>query len=66
MNQNYNVLCTSHQSVWLSSTSLQIITVGEGVGKRDPSYTTGGDLSWDKTMEKSMEVPQESKSTVTI
>ena len=36
------------------------------MGKRDPSYTTGGDLSWDKTMEKSMEVPQESKSTVTI
>ena len=26
--------------------SLQIINAGEGVEKREPSYTVGGDISW--------------------
>ena len=29
-----------------SSKSLQIINVGEGVRKREPSYTMGGNVSW--------------------
>ena len=30
------------QSEWLLSRSLQAINVGEGVEKREPSYTIGG------------------------
>ena len=33
---------TSHQSEWLLSKSLQAINAGEGVEKREPSYTAGG------------------------
>ena len=29
-----------------SSKNLQIINVGEGVRKREPSYTMGGNVSW--------------------
>ena len=32
----------SHQSEWLRSKSLQIINAGEGVEKREPSFTVGG------------------------
>ena len=32
----------SHQSEWLLSKSLQTISAGEGVEKREPSYTVGG------------------------
>ena len=31
----------SHQSEWLRSKSLQAINAGEGVEKREPSYTVG-------------------------
>ena len=27
--------------------SLQIITAGEGVKKKEPSYTVGGNVNWD-------------------
>ena len=37
--------------------SLQIINAGEGVGKRQPSYTVGRNVNWSATMENSMEVP---------
>ena len=37
---------TSHQSEWPSSESLQTISVGECVEKREPSYTVGGNVSW--------------------
>ena len=37
---------TSHQSRWPSSESLQTINAGEGVEKRDPSYTVGGNANW--------------------
>ena len=33
---------TSHQSEWLRSKSLQAINAGEGVEKREPSYTVDG------------------------
>ena len=34
-------LIASHQSVWPSSKSLQIINAGEDVERREPSYTVG-------------------------
>ena len=36
----------SHQSEWPSFKSLQIISAGEGVEQREPSYTTGGSVNW--------------------
>ena len=33
------------QSEWLRSKSLQIINAGEGVEKREPSYTVGGNAN---------------------
>ena len=38
-------LTISHQSEWLRSKSLQIINVGEGVEKREPSYIVGGNAN---------------------
>ena len=35
-----------HQSKWPSSKSLQIINVEEGIEKREPSYTVGGNVNW--------------------
>ena len=35
----------SHQSEWLRSKSLQTINAGEGVEKREPSYTVGGNAN---------------------
>ena len=35
----------AHQSGWLLSKSLQAINAGEGVEKRDPSYTVGGNAN---------------------
>ena len=37
---------TSHWSEWSSSKYLQTINVGEGVEKREPSYTVGGNINW--------------------
>ena len=39
-NQNHN-----KQSEWLLSKSLQAINAGEGVEKREPSYTVGGNAN---------------------
>ena len=36
---------TSHQSEWLRSKNLQAINAGEGVEKREPSYTVGGNAN---------------------
>ena len=36
---------TSHQSEWLRSKSLQAINAGEGLEKREPSYTVGGNAN---------------------
>ena len=33
------------QSEWLRSKSLQVINAGEGVEKREPSYTVGGNAN---------------------
>ena len=46
--------CTiSRQSEWPLSKNLQTINAGEGVEKREPSYTVGGNA----TMENSVEIP---------
>ena len=37
---------TSHWSEWPSSKSLQTINAGEGVEKRECSYTVGGNINW--------------------
>ena len=37
---------TSHQSEEPSLKSLQRITAGEGVEKREPSYTVDGNVNW--------------------
>ena len=36
---------TSDRSEWLSSKRLQIIIAGEGVEKREPSCTAGGNVN---------------------
>ena len=35
----------THQSEWLLSKSLQTINAGEGVEKKEPSYTIGGNAN---------------------
>ena len=46
-NQNHNdVPSITRQSEWLLSKSLQAINVGEGVAKKEPSYTVGGNVNW--------------------
>ena len=48
----------SQQSEWLWSKSPQAINAGEGVEKREPSYTVGGNApTRTATMEKSVEIP---------
>ena len=44
------------KSGWLLSKSLQAINAGEGVEKREPSYTLGGMQTSTATMENSMEI----------
>ena len=41
-NQNYNEV----PSEWPSVQSLQITNAGQGVEKREPSDTVGGNVSW--------------------
>ena len=42
---------------WLQSKNLQAINAGEGVEKREPSYTVGGNATSTTTMENSVEIP---------
>ena len=35
----------THQSGWLLSKNLQTVNAGEGVEKREPSYTVGGNAN---------------------
>ena len=37
---------TSHRSEWPSSKNVQTIHAGEGVEKREPSCTVGGNVNW--------------------
>ena len=47
----------SRQSERLQSKSLQAINAGEGVEKREPSYTVVGMQTSTATMENSVEIP---------
>ena len=55
----------SRQSEWLLSKSLQTINAGEGVEKREPSYTIGGMQSSTATMENSVEILKKTKQNKT-
>ena len=48
-------ITVTHRSEWLLSKSLQTINAREGVEKREPSYTVGGNAT--ATMDKSVEIP---------
>ena len=45
-NQNYNEVSPHTGQKWPSSKYLLTINAGEGVEKREPSYTVGGNLNW--------------------
>ena len=45
-NRNYNEVPPPPGEVPSLKKSLQITNAGEGVEKRDPSYTVGGNVSW--------------------
>ena len=58
---------TLHQPEWPSSKTLQIVSAGEGVEKKEPYYTVGGIVNWcNPTVESSMEMPQKTKHRTTI
>ena len=44
-NQNHYEVPFHTSSEWLRSKSLQAINAGEGVEKREPSYTVGGNAN---------------------
>ena len=51
-----------HQPEWPSSKSLQTINDGEGIEKREPYYTVGGNVIWSNHSGKRMEIPQKTKT----
>ena len=56
----------SHQPEWPSSKSLQLIDAGEGMEKREPSYTVGRNGSWYSHDGKHYRVSLKTKNRVTI
>ena len=46
--------------------SLQITNAGEGVEKREPSYTVNGNVIGAANVENIVEVPQETKNRIAI
>ena len=47
--RNANQKCNAvspYIGLWSSSKNLQTINAGEGVEKREPSYTVGGNVNW--------------------
>ena len=57
---------TSYRSDWPSFKSLQIINAGEGVEKREPSYTVGGTVYWCNHYGKLYGGTQKTKNRVAI
>ena len=55
-----------HHSEWPSLINLQITNAGQGVEKREPSHTVGGNVNWHNHYGNSMEVPQKTKYRATI
>ena len=56
---------TWHQSEWSSLKNLKVINAGEGVEKREPSYTVGGNINWCSHYREQYEGPLK-KQRVTI
>ena len=59
----------SYHLTWVSRTSLkslQITEAREGVEKKEPSFTVGGNVNWYICYGNSIEVPQKTKDRVTI
>ena len=57
---------SSHLSEQPSSKCQQIISAGEGVEKRKPSYSVGGNVKLCSHYKNSMEIPLKTKSRVTV
>ena len=57
---------TSYWSEWPSLKSLQIMNAGEGVEKREHSYTAGGDVNWCGHYRKQYGGSSKTKNRVTI
>ena len=60
VNQNY------YETQQSSSKLLQTISSGEGVEKREPSYTVGGNINWYDHYGKQYGVSQKTKKRTTI
>ena len=45
--------------------NLQILNAGEGVDKREPSYTLGGNVNWYSHCGEQYKVPQKTKNRTT-
>ena len=56
----------SHWSEWLLSKSLQAINAGEGVEKREPSYTLVGMQTSTATMKNSVDIPLKTGNRTSI
>ena len=54
---------TLHQPEWPSSKSVQTINAGEGVEKKEPYYTAGGNVNW---CNHSMDIRPKTKNRITI
>ena len=57
---------TARQSEWLLSKSLQAINAGEGVEKREPSYTGGGMQTRTAAMQNSVKISLKSGNRTSI
>ena len=55
-----------HRSEWLSSKNLQTINAGEGVEKREPPYSAGGNVTWCSHYGKQHGDSLQTKNRVTI
>ena len=65
-NQNYNELSPHTGQNGHHQKNLQIINAGEGVEKREPSYTVVGMQTGTAAMENGKEVSLKTKNTATI
>ena len=57
---------TLHHPAWPSLKSLQTGNAEEGWRKWNPYHTFGGNANWCNTMEKSVEIPQNTKNRITL
>ena len=65
MNQKYHEV-SSHTSQNGHHQSLHIINAGEGVEKKEPSYTVGGNVNWYSHYAEQYGVPLKTKNKTTI